>query len=156
MKRSLRSLPLLLLAFAALPLAATSACGKKGGKTEKEAVKWPDAPKGDVPLVVEFQSMDKTNSGPRANLRVFNFTQKPVRQAYFLLHYFEGAKEIKDFPQTQIGRLPDGKDWEDITASAFIPDECTKVTAEVREVEYQDGTSWKAPKKAESTGKTDQ
>lgn len=136
----------LMLALGLLAPVAATGCKDKGGDGGSQGdVKWPAAPADGTPMIAEFQEL--TGSGDRieAKFRLYNFADKDVRAIAMTLHYLDGAgKELKDFPWSQAkgAGLVDKKGTADIKGGAFIPAETKKVVAEMRSVEYADGTKW--------------
>lgn len=138
-----------LIGFAVVALAL--ACGGKKGDGGKggDSVKWPEKPADGAPVVGEFIEMTGEGEDMEAKIRFFNFTDKSIDRLQMTLHYLDGSgKELDDFPYTVMqGKLIDAKGHRTKEVGAFIPKETKKVTAEIREVQFTDGTTWSAPQK---------
>lgn len=132
------------VALASTSLAAT-ACGKKDeAGAKKDDVAWPAKPADDTPLVFQFVNLEGTGDDMKANLRVFNFTDKAVKAVKLRLHYLDAAgKELKSFPWGAAAPEivgPKGTKVDDY--GAFLPPETKSVNVTIREVEFSDGTKW--------------
>ena len=146
--------PLLVATLSAVALASTSlaatACGKKDDAGAKKDVAWPAKPADDTPLVFQFVDLKGTGDDMRANLRVFNITDKAVRAVKLQLHYLDATgKELKDFPWgASAPQLVGPKGTAVGDYGAFLPPDTKSVNVTIREVEFSDGTKW-AGKSAE-------
>ena len=127
---------------------AQEAKGVQGGGTQAAGgTAWPDKPADGAPVVVQFVSMTRKGDDPRAKMQIFNFADKGIRGVHLDLHYL-GAKdeELKTFPWSQVApTLVEAKSHSAQEMGAFIPEETARVTADVKRVEYSDGTEWRRP-----------
>ena len=133
MKHNLQILLCALVAFAFL------ACGG-------EEVKWPEKPTDGTPVVIEFVKLVGEGDKKAAEMRVFNFEQKSVTRLNMMLDYLDkDGNKLKDFPwSAQAGAgLVGSKAHKVQKMGAFIPDGTTKVVANISDVEFRDGTTWK-------------
>lgn len=137
-----------LVTIVLVSVALAAGCGDKkgeGGGGGKESVKWPEKPANGAPVAVEFVKMTGKGEDLEAEMRFFNFADKPVRRIYLDLHYLgEDGKPLREpFPFTlQAPTLVEAKGTRTKDVGAFVPEATKKVQGEVREVEFADGTKW--------------
>lgn len=130
-----------------LLLSFVIACGSKkegdGGGGGGD-VKWPEKPASGAPVALEFIGLVGQGDRMEANMRIFNFSDKPVTRINMTLDYLDATgKKLKDFPWGQSGpSLVGPKEYKDKEMGAFIPAETKKVTATVKDVEFGDGSKW--------------
>ncbi|MDX2087674.1 MAG: hypothetical protein SFX73_07480 [Kofleriaceae bacterium] len=137
----------LAIAIALVSTAAAPGCGKKDDAgAKKDDVTWPAKPADDTPLVFQFVSLEGTGDDMKANLRVFNFTDKSVKSVQLKLHYLDASgKEVKSFPWGATSPEivgPKGTKVDDY--GAFLPPETKTVNVTLREVKFADGSTWTA------------
>ncbi len=128
-----------------MPVAAIGCKGKGSDGGSQSDVKWPAQPADGTPLIAEFQALAGSGDRIEAKFRLYNFADKDVRGISMTLHYLDASgKELKDFPwsQSKGSGLVGKKGTADIKGGAFIPAETKSVTAELRSVDYADGTKW--------------
>lgn len=111
-----------------------------------EEVKWPEKPADGTPVVIEFVKLVGEGDKKEAKMRVFNFEEKSVTRLNMMLDYLDkDGKKLKDFPwsaQASAG-LVGAKEHKVKEMGAFIPDGTAKVVANLSEVEFRDGKTWK-------------
>ena len=133
MKQNLRIVLCTLVALAYL------ACGG-------EEVKWPEKPTDGTPVVIEFVKLVGEGDKKEAKMRIFNFEEKSVTRLQMTLDYLDkDGNKLKDFPWSAhaMGGLVGSKAHKVKEMGAFIPDGTVKVVANLAEVEFRDGTTWK-------------
>jgi hypothetical protein len=138
----------------ALILGLVISCGGKkdgDGGGGDDNVKWPAQPEGGAPLAFESLEVVKDKAGKDlvAKVRIFNFSDKGVKGFNGKLHYLDASdKELKSFPWGHSAGLglvkAKGTAVEEM--GAFIPEGTKKVTVELRNVTFDDGSKWERAK----------
>jgi hypothetical protein len=130
--------------------ACFGACKDKAGEGESKAkIKWPEKPADGCPVAVKvLELLEPGTKGPRARMRVFNFSEKKVERLSMTLHYQDGnGKEIKTFPHTQMwpGGVA-GKSHDTFKGGMFMPQKTKKVVVDIEKVVFSGGEVWQATK----------
>jgi len=132
-----------------------SACKDKSSESGSEPkVDWPEKPADGCPVSVKVLEVLKAeggedSQGPRARMRVFNFSEKKIERLSLSLKYKdEKGTELKSFPHTQIWpEGVEGKKHETFKGGMFMPKETKDVDVVVKKVVFAGGDAWESPAK---------
>lgn len=140
--------PVVLFLFAGVLF--IGACKDKSSESGSEPkVEWPEKPADGCPVSVQVLEVLKVeggedSQGPRARMRVFNFSEKKIERLSLSLKYKdEKGTELKSFPHTQIWPAGvEGKKHETFKGGMFMPKETKKVDVVVKKVVFAGGDAW--------------
>ncbi|MGE0872501.1 MAG: hypothetical protein AB7P03_28355 [Kofleriaceae bacterium] len=118
---------------------------RAAGATALASATWPAEPSDGAPLAIEMVSIVSTGKRGEAKLRVFNFTDKAVRQVRGTIQFLDaaGAELTRDsFLQADPRDVVARKAASEFTAGAAIPERATSAKIAIRSVEFGDGSTW--------------
>ncbi|MGE0546697.1 MAG: hypothetical protein AB7O24_33920 [Kofleriaceae bacterium] len=108
-------------------------------------VAWPAAPSDGAPLAIEMVSIVTPGKLGEAKVRVFNFTDKSVRQVRGVMQFFDATgNELThaSFAQADPHNVVGKKAASELVAGVAIPSQATSANIAIKSVEFGDGSTW--------------
>ena len=129
--------------FSSLALGACpSGSDSETDESDEPSVEWPAEPDNGAPVAAEFLGWDGEGEDRSAELRLFNFSDREVRQVRIDLNFLdESGAEISDQPHMDMRRLGAGE-HSDIGAGFMIEAAAVSVNPVVTRVIFADGEEW--------------